>query len=208
MGSLSKQKSSSKSKSFLPIQEDVLTQTLGEYRDRIGAGQPIFEGQRVAPFSELQQQALNLAPETFFRTPEQEQQLFQQAIEAPAQRRFAQETVPLISEAFAGPGFFGSARAQETVRAGEDLAAGLSAERAKLRQETDLLNRQGVAQLFDFGAQEQMQQQRENEAEFQKFIEETRLTNPEDIALITQLLGLNFGVSTGSSSGFSLGLEA
>ena len=210
MGSAGKSDSSSKqqSKSFLPIQEDVLKQFLESERGRIGEGQPIFPGLRVAPFQELQEQAISLAPETLFRTAGQEQELFEKGIEAPAQRRFTQETVPLLREEFAGPGFFSSARAQETVRAGEDLASSLEAQRQGLRRETEDINRQGVQSLFNFGAAQQAQQQREIDSEIQQFVEENRLTNPEDVAILTALLGLNFASSTGksSSSSFNVGL--
>lgn len=188
------------SSSFIPIQKEVLTEFLESERGRIGEGQPIFPGLRVAPFSELQETALSLAPENLFRTAGAEQELFEKGIEAPAQRRFSQETVPLLREEFAGPGFFSSARAQETVRAGEDLASNLEAERQNLRRETEAINRQGVASLFDFGAAQQAQEQQVINAEIQKFIEETRLTNPEDAQILTALLGLNFSTSSSSTS--------
>jgi hypothetical protein len=116
--------------------------------------------------------------------------------------------IPLLREEFAGPGFFSSARAQETVRAGEDLASNLEAERQNLRRETEAINRQGVQSLFNFGAAQQAQQQREIDSEIQTFIEENRLTNPEDVAILTALLGLNFASSSGESSSdsFSFGI--
>jgi hypothetical protein len=206
MGSFGQQKSSDKTSSFLPIQRDVLTEFLESQRGRIGQGQQSFGGERVAGFGDLQERALNLAPDAFFRTPEQEADLFKFGIEDPARRQFTQETVPLIGESFAGPGFFSSARAQETVRAGEDLASNLTAARSGLRQQTEDINRQGVSNLFQFGqAQQQLEQQNIN-AEIQQFIEQTRLTNPEDAALLSNLLGLSFSTGKGSSSGFDIGV--
>jgi hypothetical protein len=198
MGSFGSSKSSEKSgsKSFLPIQEDVLTDFLSSQRGTIGAGQQSFPGQRTADFSELQERALELAPGALFRTPEQEADLFKFGIEEPARRRFQQETVPLIREEFAGPGFFGSARAQETVRAGEGLAAGLETARSGLRRESEDINRQGVASLFGFGQAQQAQQQAEINSEIEQFIEQTRLTNPEDVAILMGLLGMNFTTSS------------
>lgn len=212
MGSFgtSKSKNESQSKSFIQPQEDVLTQFLESQRSRIGQGQPIFGGDRVAGFSDLQNRALAAAPQTFFRTPEQEADIFAGSIEKPALRRFQQETVPLIREEFAGPGFFGSARAQETVRAGEDLGSRLETARSDLRRETGDINRAGVRSLFDFGAAQQAQQQRVINDQVQRFVEETRLTNPEDVAILTALLGLNFSTSSGegSGSGFNFGVLA
>ena len=202
-------KSSQDSQSFRPIQEDVLGDFLTSQRQRIGQGQQSFQDNRTAGFSELQERALSLAPETLFRTPEQEADLFKTAIEEPAKRRFSQETVPLIREEFAGPGFFSSARAQETVRAGEDLASGLESTRGQLRRETEDINRRGIAGLFDFGRQQQQQEQAQINAEIQQFIEQTRLTNPEDAAILSNLLGLTFatGKSKTSSFGFAGGLK-
>lgn len=197
------------SKSFLPIQEDVLKQFLKSQRGRIGQGQESFAGLRVAPFQALQEQAFKLAPEAFFRTPEQEADIFKEGIETPALRRFREETTPLIDESFAGPGFFGSARAQERVRAGESLAANLETERSNLRRETETLNRQGIASLFGFGTAQQQQEQRLIQADIERFAEENRLTDPEDVAILTALLGLNFSTASGktSSSGFNIGLS-
>ena len=212
MGSYGESESSSKNKSssFLGIQEDVLTEFLNSQRGRIGSGQPSFSGDRVAGFNELQDKALSLAPETLFRSQQQENDLFKTGIEQPAMRRFQQETVPLIREEFAGPGFFSSARAQETVRAGEDLASGLESERANLRRETEGINRDGVSKLFDFGSAQQAQDQRQIDSEIEQFIEQTRLTNPEDVAILTALLGMNFSTASGksSASSFNVGLDA
>ena len=194
-GTRSRSKSQTQSQSFTGEQADVLGQFLARQRTRIGSGQPSFKGDRVAGFSDLQEQALALAPETLFRTPEQEADLFKFGIEEPARKRFLQETVPLIREEFAGPGFFGSARAQETVRAGENFATGLESSRQDLRRETEGINRQGVSTLFGFGQAQQQLEQQEINAEIEQFIESTRLTNPEDAAILTALLGLDFSTS-------------
>lgn len=195
-GEKSRSKSESQGRSKTLPQEDVLTQFLKSERGRIGAGQRSFEGDRVAGFSDLQETALGLAPETLFRTPQQEADLFKFGIEEPARRRFLQETVPLIREEFSGPGFFSSARAQETVRAGEDFASGLERTRQDLRRETEDINRQGLSGLFAFGQQQQQLEQQQINAEIEKFIEQNRLTNPEDAAIITALLGLDFGTTS------------
>ena len=191
----------SSSSSFTDRQEHVLQQFLDSERQRIGAGENIFQGDRFAPFSELQQQAVDFAPDALFRTPEQEQQLFQQGIRDPALREFQQTTIPNISESFAGPGFFGSARAQEQVRAGEDLAFGLSQARSGLRQETEAINRAGVSNLFNIGAQQQQQEQNLINQEIQRFAEENRLTSAEDTAILLSLLNANFTTSSSGGGG-------
>jgi hypothetical protein len=203
MGGFSQSESENESQSFLPIQEQALSKFLESQSGAIGKGQKSFQGNRVAGFGDLQEKALALAPNAFFRTPEQEASLFKSGIEDPANRRFRQETVPLIGESFAGPGFFGSARAQETVRAGEDLASNLEFARSGLRQQTEDINRQGVSSLFSFGQAQQQQEQRQINADIEKFMEQTRRTNPEDAQLLLALLGMNFATSEGESSAFN-----
>lgn len=65
----------------------------------------------------------------------------------------------------------------------------------------------GLGEIFGFGQAEQTQAQTELQAEIMKFAQENQLTDPEDLAIIMGLLGLNFSSSqsTGGSSGAGLG---
>lgn len=55
---------------------------------------------------------------------------FKRAVKDPARKEFREETTPAISEAFAGPGFFSTARSKEIVKQKTDLEARLSSELA------------------------------------------------------------------------------
>ncbi len=57
---------------------------------------------------------------------------FDRAIKDPTLKGFREDVIPGISEAFAGPGFFGSARSQEISKATQDVNEQLGAQRAAL----------------------------------------------------------------------------
>lgn len=83
------------------------TQQLAEYRTRIG--QPAFE--------------IN---------PETTEQFYQQGIRDPTLREWNQTTLPALKEQYAGPGYWGSARANAISTSLEDVQANLAAQRAGL----------------------------------------------------------------------------
>ncbi len=60
-------------------------------------------------------------------TPGQFGEFFKGAVGDPARKTFREETAPGVSEAFAGPGFFGTARSKEIVKQQTDLEDALSA---------------------------------------------------------------------------------
>lgn len=62
-----------------------------------------------------------------------------------------------------------------------------------------------VGTVFGFGQAEQTQAQAELQAEIIKFAEENAITDPENLAIILALLGMNFSSSQSSSSGESWG---
>ena len=61
-------------------------------------------------------------------TPEQFDKFFRGSVSDPARKTFREETAPAISEAFAGPGFFGTARSKEIVKQKTDLEDSLRSE--------------------------------------------------------------------------------
>lgn len=68
-------------------------------------------------------------------SPEDTNRFFAQAVGDPAREIFQRDTVPGIQEAFAGPGFFGSARPHAEIEARGDLERELGAQRAALQYE-------------------------------------------------------------------------
>lgn len=55
---------------------------------------------------------------------------------------------------------------------------------------------EGMAQLLGIGSLEQTQQQKEIEARMAQFFEQNQVTNPDDMAIILSLLGMNYSTST------------
>lgn len=63
----------------------------------------------------------------------------------------------------------------------------------------------GLGDIFGFGQAEQTQAQIELQAEITKFAQEHQLTDPEDLAILMGLLGLNFSTSSTSQQGAGAG---
>jgi hypothetical protein len=74
--------------------------------------------------------------------PEWAEQYYEQAIKAPALQEWREIAEPAIREAFAGPGYWGTARATEQARGAETLATQLGAQRASLMYQEELARRQ------------------------------------------------------------------
>ncbi len=66
----------------------------------------------------------------------------------------------------------------------------------------------GRTGAFGLASVEQQQRQAEINAAMQKFAEEYRITDPENMNILMQLLGLGFGKSASSGWGMNIGLPA
>jgi hypothetical protein len=149
----SKQKSESQQQSSAKTagQKRLLQKAIDIQTPRLGAGENIFQGERIASLDPLQtgaaqqagsfldsfnasrdiplfgqsQQAISgiLSGETGAQKLSQDEvsDFFQRAVADPAQRSFQQDTRPLIREEFSGPGFFSSARGNAVVQSAQDL---------------------------------------------------------------------------------------
>lgn len=76
--------------------------------------------------------------------PEWANQYFEQAIRPIAMREWEQLTLPGIKEAYAGPGYWGSQRAQAVANATEGLGMNLTAQKAQLMYGEELARRQAL----------------------------------------------------------------
>ena len=145
-------------------QESVFKKLLKTYSAQIGKNEP-YEGERVAPFSDLQRDVLSGAGNyaDLFTTPQQPvgmplnaetgeatkglltgqmgarkltpqdtEDYFNTSYRDPAMKSLREDVNPAIDEAFAGPGFFGSARSQERVGAAQDTSDWLGTKRGEL----------------------------------------------------------------------------
>lgn len=101
--------------------------------------------QRVpALVQELAEARARLGQPAYTVTPETTEQFYQQAIRAPALREWQEVVEPAIREAYTGPGYWGSARAEAQRKAAEDLATTLAARRAELAYQEELARRQAL----------------------------------------------------------------
>ena len=169
----------------------------------------MYEGVRVAPMTPLQTGTLDFAKKGgFVWTPEQVGEYYRDVIKRPAEKEFSEDIIPAIREAYSGPGYWGSGRAESEVRARKDLSSDLQQRWGQLNWDVLEANKQGALAQFDLGSAEQQQRQNEILADMQKFVEENRLTDPENLAILLSFLGQNvIQVSTGSgeSSSWDLG---
>lgn len=171
MGCFDSGGSKSTSTSYTPEQKNWLTQALAQYGPQLGKGQTSYPGQQVAEFTPTQKAALGgtegflekfspdapmpmygetggalsgiLSGKTGAQpiTPQQTQSFFKSAIQDPARQQFEQYTRPLIREEYAGPGFWGSARAGAVGRAGQEMGQWLGQKRGELEWQVGESNR-------------------------------------------------------------------
>jgi hypothetical protein len=167
----SKGSSSQKSQAKTRDQQQWLREALNIYGPQLGQGENIFPGSTVAPFTSGQQAALNQSTDYLDAfapggevplfgdtqnaisgllsgsvgaqpiTQQQTSDYFQKAIQDPAYYRFQEGVKPLIEEQYAGPGFWGSARADAVTKAGTEMSDWLGQQRAQLEWDTLGANR-------------------------------------------------------------------
>lgn len=103
-----------------------------------------------------------------------------------------------------------SNRAIEEAKAGRALSAiPMGMEYGQMPTQQALAAIQGRGALYGLGSAEQEQAQQEINAQMEQFIESERLTDPESLAVILSLLGLNYssskGVTREQGMGFQMG---
>ena len=82
-----------------------------------------------------------LGQPAFEITPETTEEYYQQAIKAPLMKEWQETVEPMIREAYAGPGYYGSARAGAQAKGAETLATTLGAQRATLAYQDEQARR-------------------------------------------------------------------
>ena len=193
-------KSRSTSTSYLPKQRKTLEKAIDLYTPQLGVNANVYQGQRVADFGGLQKGVFDFATNGGFRTtPEQTQQYFTDVIKNPYTKQYKETVNPAIKEAFSGPGYWGSARATAEAKGAQDLADTLNTEWGALNWDVMEANKQGALTEFELGNAQQVQSQNEINAAMQKFAEENEITDPRNLEILMQLLGLNYSKSTSSS---------
>lgn len=99
-------------------------------------------------------------------------------------------------------------KAIEEAKAGRALSAiplGVSYAQAPTQQAISAIEGRGA--LYGLATPGQQQQQAEINAGIQRFAEENRLTDPESMEILLQLLGMNFSSQTSKGSDWKAGIE-
>jgi hypothetical protein len=171
MGCFSSGGSKSTSTSYTPEQKKWLGKGLETYGPALGGGEQAYPGTTVAEFTPAQKAAMSgvtdylkaFSPDMKMPgfeetgsalkgilsgqagatpiTPQQTSAFFKSAYQEPATRYFSEYTRPLIREEYAGPGFWGSARAQAVTKAGREMGQWLGQRRGELEWQTGETNR-------------------------------------------------------------------
>lgn len=236
---------------FVAGETEFKKKALDIYGPTLGQGQVSFAGERVAPLTPTQTQATDvqgfleqfspyrdmpmfgegqaalsgiLAGRTGAApiTPEATEQYISGAIADPRRKAFERFERPAIREEFAGPGFWGSARAKAVGERSQEMEDWIGEMGAQTRWDVEQANRQieeakagralaaieparmyageptreatarlgGRAEVFGLSGEQQAQQQREINVAIQKFAEEQRITDPENLEILMRLLQL------------------
>jgi len=264
---IKKQESTTKSKSYLPEQAKWLTNLLQMYGGQAGAGQPVYQGKRVAGMTPEQQAALNVGGwEQYLQpgympgygstgqaltnilsgemgaepyTQQDVDTLFKTAYQRPAEYQWQKTTLPSIREAYSGPGFWSTSRMEAERQGAEDMGNWLGQQYGNLAWNTGQANKalqearagralsavplgmeystlptnqamaaiQGRGALYGVATPAQQQAQNEIDAQRQMFLESQRLTDPEVLDAILQMLNMNYTSSKTHSTGGGWGLN-
>ena len=183
-------KISAVSQLMTPQQQKYFTQALDLYGGQLGKNN-VYQGQRIADFSPLQNKIFDFANQGGFVTsPEQTKEYFDTTIKNPAIKTYQDITAPAIKEAYSGPGYWGSARAGAEVQGAQDLRNQLNTDWGNLNWNVQQANKAGALQQFGLGQVQQAKEQAEINAEMQKFFEENQITDPTSMEILMRLLGM------------------
>lgn len=189
--------SSSTTNTKTKLQNEYIDKAINLYGPELGQNNNVYDGQRVADFTDMQNKVFDFADNGgFIRTPEQTDSYFASAIKNPSLKNYNEITNPAVKEAFSGPGYWGSGRAGAEAKAGQDLADNLNTQYAQLRWDVDEVNKQGAQQQMSLGSMQQQQKQNQIAADMQKFAEENQITDPQNLSILMSLLGMNVQSTT------------
>lgn len=124
---------------------------------------PSYPGQMYVPTTEQEQRYFdfvnNLAQNKTFSNllsgevpyeigPEWAENYYEKGIRDPALREYEEVVLPQLRESYAGPGYWGSARARAETSAAGDLASELSARKSKLLYDEELARRSAIESAY------------------------------------------------------------
>jgi hypothetical protein len=164
-------KSESQSQAKTPEQTYWLGQALQQYGPQLGTGENVYPGQTVAGMTPWQESLLQtgmgygdmfgaqrqipLSGETGTAlqgllegrtgatniTPQMTQDYFKRVFEDPSRKAWAEDIRPAISESYAGPGYWSSARAGAQAEGAQDLSDWLGTQKGQLEWDVMGANR-------------------------------------------------------------------
>lgn len=129
---------------------------------------PAYPGQMYVPKTAEETAYLNSVPQlanelatsrtayskpAFDINPETTEQYYQDVIKNPMLKQWEETVEPTIRSAYAGPGYWGGARANAQMEGAEDLATNLASERAKLYYADEQARRQAAEAASQRSAQ-------------------------------------------------------
>ena len=199
-----------------PVQKDVwnpeqlkVFQALWPQIQR-GLGKvPSYPGAMFVPRTPEEEAYFGLADPTV--SARMTEDLYQQGIRAPAMREWEQFTKPEIQESYAGPGYWGSARAEGVAQGAENLATNLAGQRAQLAYADEQQRRAVMEKAAPYSREIQ---QEKIMGDFQRWLSGETVGGKKMTAyspfmqLAFQLLGLTpftYGQKS-ESTGFNLGI--
>lgn len=160
------------STSYTPEQQKWLGEALSVYGPQLGRGENIYQGERIAPLTGTQTSALAQGGDYLSQfsasnpiplygetgtaltgllsgttgakelSPLEASNVFEASRATPARKTWSEYTKPTTEEAFAGPGFWSSARAGEVSKSRSDLESDLAAKRSEYLWNIEETNRQ------------------------------------------------------------------
>lgn len=192
--------------SYTPEQAKWLGKSLDVYGPQLGKGANVYQGPRVAPTTKSQKDIFDFAEGGGFVTsPESTEKYFQNVIRAPTMKGLREDVIPGVKEAYSGPGYWGTSRAKAEAKATEDTMTDLNTARSNLYWDVGQANKQGALQQLGVGGAQQAQSQDVINAKIQKFAEENAITDPQNLHILMNLLGIGMSTTSGSSTQGGLG---
>lgn len=158
-GGGSKQKSRPVKVSMWSPEQETVSKALWPQIEQGLSGTPSYPGQMYVPKTQEEKAYLERTPQlagdlagmrarlgqpAYQITPEATEQYYQQSIKAPMMREWEETVEPSIRESYAGPGYWGSARAEAQVEGAENLSTELGRQRGELYYKDELARRSAL----------------------------------------------------------------
>lgn len=186
-----------------PKQKSYLDKAIDLYGSQLGKNNTTYLGNRVADFNPIQNKVFDFANNGgFITTPQQTADYFNSTVKTPTLKNLNETVLPAVKEAFSGPGYWGSGRANAEVKAATDTADKLNTAWGNLNWDTQQANKQGAKDMYQVGSTQQQQAQNQINADMARFAEQNQITDPESLNILMSLMGMN-AVASGKNQEYA-----